>query len=258
MKILSWNVNGIRAWVKKTGTLNFVNSGDFDVLCLNETRIDEGLASSMEKYFTGFEYKYWACSQKKGYAGNAVFSKHKPISHRIGFSHEYDDVGRVVTLEFCKFYLVSVYFPNSGSKDQFIEGKREFDDKFRLYLKDLLATGKELVFIGDLNIVQGPLDYFQPKGKPLVMDQLELESFQLFLDVGLVDTFRHLNPSLQKYTWFSNKFPGHRINNRGWRIDYAFISTGALGWLDNSIIHSDVQGSDHVPIELQLSTTESI
>jgi exodeoxyribonuclease-3 len=253
MKIVSWNVNGIRSWIKKPGTLEFVTRDDIDILCLNETRVDQSLVETLKPHFQAFPFHFWACSEKKGYAGNAVFSKHQPLSSRIGFSEVYDHVGRVISLEFPRFFLISVYFPNSGSKNEFVGTKREFDDNFRLYLKDLLDTGKELVFIGDLNIVQGPLDYFQPKGKKLVMDEIELESFQLFLDLGLVDTFRKLNPSLQKFTWFSNKFPSHRSNNRGWRIDYAFITKSAEGWVDDSLIHSDILGSDHTPIELILS-----
>lgn len=253
MNIVSWNINGIRAWVKKSESLNFAKRADIDFLCLNETRIDESLIPSLQVHFPEYPYQYWSCSAKKGYAGVAILSKHLPLSIDPNSSSFTNHAGRVLTLEFSSFYLISTYFPNSGSTDQFIQEKRSFDDNFRDYLSSLISTGKELILLGDFNIVQGPLDYFQPKNKPIKISEIELESFQLFLKLGLIDSFRHLNPSLKKFTWFNNRFPQHRLNNRGWRIDYAFVTSNALPWVENSIIHSDVLGSDHTPIELVLN-----
>jgi exodeoxyribonuclease-3 len=128
-----------------------------------------------------------------------------------------------------------------------------FDQAFREFLTETLSKSKEVIWIGDLNIVSGELDYFMPKGRKIKINEQELESFQKFLSLGFADTFRCLNPRLQKFTWFSNKFPKNRLDNKGWRIDYAMVSNGALPWVENSIIHENVLGSDHTPIELVIN-----
>ncbi|OMJ84431.1 hypothetical protein SteCoe_14441 [Stentor coeruleus] len=253
MRILSWNVNGLRAWSKKPSTLSFVSHKDFDIVCINETRIDSSLVNQASSLFPDFPYKYFSCSNKKGYAGVAILSRIEPICQDTSSELFFNNNGRVITLEFEKFFLVSSYFPNSGGNDEFIDSKMKWDEDFRNYLKEIMSKGKEVVWIGDLNIVSGELDYFQAKGKKVKIDDKELQSFRKFVELGFVDSFRHLNPNLKKYTWFSNKFPQNRINNKGWRIDYAMVTDGALPWVDMSLIHENILGSDHTPIELVLS-----
>jgi exodeoxyribonuclease III len=253
MNILSWNINGIRSWIKKNGTLDFVSRREVDILCLNETRIDESLVDGIKKSFHMFPYQSWACSKRKGYAGVALLSKIPPISSSIGFNLDYDHEGRVITWEFEFFYLIACYFPNSGGNDEYIEYKMKWDLDFRNFLHSIIDKGKQVIWVGDLNIVGGELDCFVTKGKKIKINPLELESFSKFLDVGFIDTFRYLNPNLRKFTWFSNKFPKNRIENKGWRIDYAMVTPGLLSWVENSIIHDSVLGSDHLPIELKLN-----
>ena len=253
MHILSWNVNGVRAWMKKQGTLDYVSRRNLDIVCLNETRIDSSLVEQVQKNFTMFPYQCWACSQRKGFAGVAVLSKTQPLSTEINFTSDLDTEGRVITLEFKDFYLVSSYFPNSGGGDQFIEFKAKWDSDFRDYLRRIMDRGKEVVWIGDLNIVGGELDYFEAKGRKIKIHPKERMSFDKFMELGFTDTFRHLNPGLRKYTWFSNKNPQNRASNKGWRIDFAMVTQGALSWVDNSNIHDHVLGSDHAAIELILN-----
>ena len=250
MHILSWNVNGLRAWSKKQGTVEFISRPEIDIVCLNETRIDQSLVKSFEKKFSLYPYQYWACSIRKGYAGVAILSKFEPISSNIGYLQEYDMDGRVITLEFQQFYLIACYFPNSGGNDEFIDKKNTWDNAFRDYLSELINKGKEIIWIGDLNIVGSELDYFERKGQKVKINPLETESFKRFIELGFIDTFRWFNAGVRKFTWFSNKFPQHRINNRGWRIDYAMVTKGCLPWVENSLIWEDIMGSDHSPIEI--------
>lgn len=250
LHLLSWNVNGIRAWVKKTGTLAFISR--FNVVCLNETKIDAELAKTIEKNFKEFPYRYFACSEKKGYAGVAVFSKIKALSEEIGFNSEYDREGRVITLEFERFFMVSSYFPNSGNNDQFISQKMKWNASFCSFLSGLMQRGKEVVWLGDLNIVGSDLDYYKNKSKKVKINPAETSDFESFLALGFTDTFRHFHPTTKKFTWFNGRFPQNRKNNNGWRIDFAMVSNNALPWVEQSLIHDTVTGSDHCPIELIL------
>jgi len=250
MKILSWNVNGIRAALKK-GFLDFVKKEDPDILCLQETKAQkEQVELNLEKYL----HHYWNSADKRGYSGTAIFSKIKPlnVSYDMGIE-EHDKEGRVITLEFEDFYLVTVYTPNSKRGLVRLEYRKRWDKDFFNYLKKL-EEKKPVVFSGDLNVAHTEIDLANPKSnynKTAGYTQKEIDGLQNYFDNGFVDTFREFDQNPGMYTWWSYMF-NSREKNIGWRIDYFCVSENLKERIKDSFILSDVLGSDHCPVGIIL------
>ena len=249
MKLISWNVNGLRACVKK-GFIDFFNSVDADIFCIQETKLQQGQINlELEGY-----YQYFNDAVKKGYSGTAVFTKKEPISVTYGLGiEEHDQEGRVITLEFENVYFVNVYIPNSQNELARLDYRMKFEDDFREYLKKLDGI-KPVVMCGDLNVAHTEIDLKNPKPnrKRAGFTDEEREKFSMFLNEGFIDTYRYLNPDKQgMYSWWSYRFNA-RANNAGWRIDYFCISKKIEQKLISANIHTRILGSDHCPIELVL------
>lgn len=250
MKLISWNVNGIRACLQK-GFLDFFNTVDADCFCLQETKLQAGqLALELPGY-----HQYWNYAQKKGYSGTAIFSKHQPSSVQYGVGvEELDTEGRLITLEYPEFYLVTCYTPNAQQELARIDHRLRWDAAFRDYLKQL--DGKKPVIIcGDLNVAHKEIDLKNPssnRGNAGFSDE-ERESFEKLLQTGFTDSFRFLNPNLAgAYSWWSYRFQA-RAKNAGWRIDYFLVSNRIADRITAAPIFSDIFGSDHCPVGLELS-----
>lgn len=248
MKFISWNVNGLRACVGK-GFMDFFNSANADFFCLQETKLQEGqIELDMPEY-----YQYWNYAQKKGYSGTAVFTKHLPLSVTYGMDNYTDDEGRLITLEYEKFYLITSYTPNSKDGLARIDYRMDFEDKLRRYILKL-EQSKPVILTGDLNVAHNEIDLKNPKTNrqnPGFSDQ-EREKFSQLLASGHTDTFRHLYPDLEgAYSWWSYRFKA-REKNAGWRIDYFVISDSLQPQIKSAAIHSDIMGSDHCPVSLEL------
>jgi exodeoxyribonuclease-3 len=249
MKFISWNVNGIRACVTK-GFLEYFKNVDADIFCLQETKLQEGqIDLNLEGY-----YDYWNYAEKKGYSGTAIFTKKKPISVTYGIGiEEHDTEGRVITLEFEQFYVVTVYTPNSQNELARLPYRMEWEDRFLEYLKQLELT-KPVIMCGDLNVAHKEIDLKNPKTNrrnPGFTDE-ERGKFELLLGAGFIDTFRYFYPDLENaYSWWSYRFQA-RAKNVGWRIDYFLVSSGAEALLKGAKIHSDIFGSDHCPVEVEI------
>lgn len=258
ISIVSWNLNGLRAWVKKSSVLDFCKRPEFDVLCFNETKLQDANVAEARRHFPEFPFQFWSCSQaKKGYSGTAILSKVEPIrfTEGIGMS-KHDDEGRTITAEFDTFFVVSTYIPNAGQKLERLKYRtQEWDKDFRNYLKGLEGTGKSVVWLGDLNVIHQDIDIYNIKGKEKQAGctKEERKEFTESLSQGLVDSFRHLYPTTRKYSWYSTKNPKAKTENMGWRLDYAVISRGLVDRLRESNIYDGVEGSDHHPIEVVLS-----
>jgi exodeoxyribonuclease III len=258
ISIVSWNLNGLRAWVKKPSVLDFCGKDEIDVLCFNETKLQDDHVRDAQKHFPQFPFQFWSCSQaKKGYSGTAILSKVAPIrfTEGIGIS-KHDDEGRTITAEFDSFFVVSTYIPNAGQKLERLKYRtQEWDRDFRNYLKSLESQGKGVVWLGDLNVIHRDIDIYNIKGKDKQAGctKEERKEFSVSLDDGLVDSFRHLYPNTRKFSWFSTKNPKAKSENMGWRLDYAVISNSLVSRLTDSKIYDDVDGSDHHPIEVILS-----
>ena len=251
MKFVSWNVNGLRACIQK-GFLDVFNEMNADFFCLQETKLSEG---QLQLDMPGYE-QYWCYAEKKGYSGTAIFTKHTPLSVTYGIgAPELDNEGRVITLEYKEFFLVTCYTPNAQRELARIDHRMKWDDAFRAYLQSLDAQ-KPVVLCGDLNVAHQEIDLKNPaanRGNAGFSDQ-ERESFQKTLDLGFTDTFRHLHPGeTGRYSWWSYMFKA-RENNAGWRIDYFLISDRLQGDLYRADIHSSVLGSDHCPVSVNLDT----
>lgn len=249
MKFVSWNVNGLRAVMGK-GFLESFNSLDADFFCLQETKMQAG---QLDLQLPGY-YDYWNYAEKKGYSGTAVFTKHKPVSVTTGIGFpELDCEGRVITLEYNDFYLVTCYTPNSQDGLKRLDMRMQWDDRFREYLSEL-DKSKGVIACGDLNVAHKEIDLKNPKTNrknPGFTDE-EREKFSALLDIGFTDSFRHLYPELEgAYSWWSYRFHA-REKNAGWRIDYHVISDRLADRLNNVSIHSDIFGSDHCPISIEL------
>ena len=249
MKFISWNVNGLRACMSK-GFENFFNEIDADIFCLQETKLQPGQIDFAPEGY----YCYWNYAQKKGYSGTAVFTKEKPISVIPGMLiEEHDREGRMITLEFEKFYFVTVYVPNSQRELKRLDYRMKWEDDFRQYICSLEKI-KPVIFCGDLNVAHQEIDLKNPKTnhKNAGFTDDEREKLSLMLDSGFTDTFRFFYPNLEQvYSWWSYMFKA-REKNAGWRIDY-FISSKQLDEkLLDAKIHTDVLGSDHCPIELDI------
>lgn len=246
-KLISWNVNGLRSCMGK-GFMNFFDSVDADIFCLQEIKLSEGqIEWNKENY-----YSYWNYAEKKGYSGTAVFSKEKPISVKYGIGiDEHDHEGRVITLEFENFYMVTVYTPNSQRELTRLEYRMKWEDDFRNFLNDLRKT-KPVVVTGDMNVAHEEIDLKNPKTnrKNAGFTDEERQKMTELLDSGFIDTFRYFYPDAeQRYSWWSYMFKS-REKNAGWRIDYFLASKELEDRLISAEIHDKVLGSDHCPIEL--------
>lgn len=249
MKMISWNVNGLRACVGK-GFNDFFDSIDADIFCLQETKLQEGQIDFAPEGY----YSYWNYADKKGYSGTAVFTKREPIAVTYGMGiDEHDHEGRVITLEFDNFYFVTVYVPNSKRELLRLDYRMVWEDDFRAYIKSL-DEKKPVVFCGDLNVAHKEIDLKNPKTNHQnagFTDQ-EREKMTLMLDAGFTDTFRYFYPDMTGiYSWWSYMFQS-RAKNAGWRIDYFITSERINDKLVDAKIHTDVMGSDHCPIELDV------
>ncbi len=249
MKIVSWNVNGLRACVNK-GFLEYFKEMDADIFCVQETKLQEGQISlELENY-----QQYWNYAEKKGYSGTAIFSKIKPISVKYGIgSKEDQEEGRVVILEFEKFYLVNVYTPNSQRGLARLDYRITWEDEFRSYLKELDHI-KPVILCGDLNVAHQEIDLKNPKTntKSAGFTPEERSKMTELLGCGFIDSFRYLYPEQEgAYTWWS--YMGNaRTKNTGWRIDYFVVSDKLKHNVKDSQIHAHVIGSDHCPVVLEL------
>lgn len=249
MKFISWNVNGLRACMAK-GFDDIFKELDADIFCVQETKLQLGqIDYNPEGY-----YQYWNYAEKKGYSGTAVFTKQKPIGVFNGIDIEkHDHEGRVITLEFDKFYFVCVYVPNAQDELRRLDYRMEWEDDFREYLVSL-AKDKHVVVCGDMNVAHKEIDLKNPKTNrrnPGFTDE-ERGKFELLLGAGFIDTFRYFYPDLENaYSWWSYRFQA-RAKNVGWRIDYFLVSSGAEALLKGAKIHSDIFGSDHCPVEVEI------
>ena len=244
MKLISWNVNGIRACMQK-GFMDFFTAADADFFCLQETKLQEG---QIDFAPAGY-YAYWNYAEKKGYSGTAIFTKREPLSVCYGIGiPEHDTEGRVITLEYEDFYMVTCYTPNSQNELARLPYRMKWEDDFRAYLKALDAK-KPLILCGDLNVAHEEIDLKNPKTnrKNAGFTDEEREKMTALLNAGFTDTFRHFYPDTEGvYSWWSYRFKA-REKNAGWRIDY-FITSAAL---DEKL--TDISGSDHCPVELTIA-----
>lgn len=250
MKLISWNVNGLRACVTK-GFLDFFQQSDSDFFCVQETKLQEG---QIELELPGYE-QYWNSAEKKGYSGTAIFTKHTPKTVRYGLGmEEHDKEGRVITLEYDSFFLTNVYTPNSQRGLARLDYRMTWDDDFRSYLSSLSAQ-KPVIVCGDLNVAHKEIDLKNPASnrKNAGFTDEERGKFTNLLKAGFVDSYRHFYPDrTDAYTWWSY-FSNSRERNIGWRIDYFLVSEAAKDKLLAADIHAQVLGSDHCPVELQIS-----
>lgn len=246
MKFISWNVNGLRACITK-GFEDSFKALDADFFCLQETKLQEG---QTDLKFEGYD-SYWNYADKKGYSGTAIFTKHKPLSVSYGIGiDEHDHEGRVITLEMENFFLVTVYTPNSQDGLRRLDYRMKWEDDFQAYIK-ALDERKPVIICGDLNVAHEEIDLKNPKTNRMnagFTDQ-EREKMTVFLNRGFVDTFRNKYPDTVKYSWWSYRFKA-REKNAGWRIDYFLISDRLKERMRDALIHNDIFGSDHCPVEL--------
>ena len=249
MKFISWNVNGIRACVQK-GFLDYFKEADADIFCIQESKMQEG---QLELDTPGY-YQYWNYAVKKGYSGTAIFTKKEPISVTNGMGiEEHDQEGRVITLEFDDFYFVTVYTPNSQNELVRLPYRMKWEEDFLCYLKRL-ETKKPVVFCGDLNVAHKEIDLKNPKTnrKNAGFTDEEREKFSELLEAGFIDTFRYFYPDQEGiYSWWSYRFSA-RAKNAGWRIDYFCVSQCLKDRLIDAKIDTEILGSDHCPVELDI------
>ncbi|HBG7378363.1 exodeoxyribonuclease III [Clostridioides difficile] len=249
MKFISWNVNGIRACVGK-GFLDFFKEVDADIFCLQETKLQEG---QIELDLPGY-FQYWNYAERKGYSGTAIFTKKEPLKAVYGINiEEHDKEGRVITLEFEDFYFVTVYTPNSQSELKRLEYRTRWEDDFIDYLTKL-DNHKPVIVCGDMNVAHKEIDLKNPKNnmKNAGFTKEEREKFSKLLDSGFIDTYRYFNPDKEGvYSWWSYRFNA-RKNNAGWRIDYFCASQKLEDRLVSADIHTEILGSDHCPVELEI------
>ncbi|WP_066872774.1 exodeoxyribonuclease III [Clostridium mediterraneense] len=251
MKLISWNVNGLRACVKK-GFIEYFKEQDADIFCIQESKLQEGqidLSEMLEGY-----HDYWNYAEKKGYSGTAIFSKKEPLSVSYGIGiEEHDKEGRVITLEFEDFYMVTVYTPNAQQELKRLEYRMSWEDEFRLYLMKLDKI-KPVVVCGDLNVAHKEIDlknFKTNRGNPGFSDE-EREKMTILLGSGFVDSFRYFYPEVTgRYSWWSYR-ANARANNSGWRIDYFLVSEKLKERIKDADIHHDVMGSDHCPVVLYM------
>lgn len=249
MKLISWNVNGIRACVQK-GFVEYFMEQDADIFCIQESKMQHG---QLELELPGY-YQYWNYAEKKGYSGTAIFTRQEPLNVTYGIGiDEHDHEGRVVTLEFEQFYMVTVYTPNSQNELARIDYRMKWEDDFCDYLVELDQI-KPVIICGDMNVAHSEIDLKNPKKNRMnagFTDQ-EREKFTKLLEAGFVDSFRYFYPDMTDiYSWWSYRFKAREKNN-GWRIDYFLVSERLKEHLVDAKIHTETMGSDHCPVELQL------
>ena len=253
MKLISWNVNGLRAAMNK-GFNNFFNEIDADIFCIQETKMQKDQITNDIKELFKDQYEYWNSAVKKGYSGTAVFSKIKPENVTYGINiEEHDQEGRVITLEYKDFYLVNCYTPNSQRELTRLEYRMQWENNFREYLKKLKAN-KPVILCGDLNVAHNEIDLKNPSTNRHNAGFTDEERNQMtnLLNAGFVDSFRYLYPDKKDcYSWWSYMFNA-RAKNAGWRIDYFIVSDDIKEKITDSKIHSGILGSDHCPFELDI------
>jgi len=253
MRLVSWNVNGIRAVMKKD-FISSLNSMETDVLCLQETKAQDEQVSEALKEIEGY-HLYRNSAEKKGYSGTAILTKQKPISVQYDMGiEEHDTEGRVIAAEFENFFLITVYTPNSGSELKRLKYRQQWDADFLNYLKKL-EESKPIIVCGDLNVAHRDIDLARPKpnyNKSAGYTQAEIDGLDHYIKADLVDTFRHLNPEKVKYSWWSYR-AGARAKNVGWRIDYFLTSASLIANIQDADILNDIMGSDHCPVSLDIS-----
>ncbi len=249
MKFISWNVTGLRACVQK-GFLDFFNTIDADIFCLQETKLQEG---QIDLDLPGY-HQYWNYAEKKGYSGTAIFTRKEPLSVSYGIGiEEHDKEGRVITLEFDDFYFITVYTPNSQNELARLDYRMHWEEDFLAYLKKL-EENKPVIFCGDLNVAHQEIDLKNPKTNHhnAGFTDEERGCFSNLLNAGFIDTWRYFNPDAEGiYSWWSYRFKA-REKNAGWRIDYFVTSKDLSERLESAAIHTEVLGSDHCPVELIL------
>ena len=247
MKLISWNVNGIRACVGKN-FMEFFNEVNADIFCLQETKLQE---NQIDLQLDGY-HQYWNYAKKKGYSGTAILTKKEPLSVMYGINiEEHDQEGRVITLEFEDFYMVTVYTPNSQNELKRLDYRMKWEDDFRNYLKEL-DDKKPVIVCGDLNVAHKEIDLKNPKTnrKNAGFTDEERNKFTELMEAGFIDTFRYFYPDKENiYSWWSYRFKA-REKNAGWRIDYFCVSEKLKDRLVSASIHTEVLGSDHCPVEL--------
>ena len=249
MKFISWNVNGIRACIMK-GFKDVFEELDADFFCIQESKLQEG---QVELELPGYR-QYWNYAEKKGYSGTAIFTKHEPLSVTYGLNiEEHDKEGRVITLEYEKFYMVTVYTPNSKDGLLRLDYRMTWEDAFREYL-NRLAEDKPVIVCGDLNVAHEEIDLKNPSSnhKNAGFTDEERGKFTELLNSGFTDSFRYLHPEDVEYSWWSYRFKA-RERNAGWRIDYFLVSDSIKDKIDSASIHQEIFGSDHCPVELDLN-----
>ena len=250
MKLISWNVNGLRA-CESHGFSSIFKQLDADFFCLQETKMQEG---QLDLQFEGYQ-SYWNYAEKKGYSGTAIFTRHQPLSVTYGIGiAEHDHEGRVITLEMPEFFLVTCYTPNAQDGLKRLDYRMQWEDDFRQYLMTL-DRQKPVILCGDLNVAHEEIDLKNPKTNRMnagFTDQ-EREKFTLLLNSGFIDTFRTLYPDQVTYSWWSYRFQA-RQKNAGWRIDYFVTSERLRPQIIDATIHTDITGSDHCPVELSLKS----
>ena len=255
MKLISWNVNGLRAILGKNFMEAF-NALDADVFCLQETKLQAG---QHDLDLPGYP-QYWNYAEKKGYSGTAVFTKVEPLSVRYGIGvEEHDHEGRVITLEYADFYLVCVYVPNSQRELTRLDYRMTWEDAFLAYIRTL-EQHKPVIYCGDLNVAHKPIDLKNPKSntRNAGFTQEERDKLTAVIDAGYIDTFRHFHPdAVDAYTWWSYMFKA-REKNVGWRIDYFIASEKLRDRLERACIHPEIMGSDHCPVELVIRTADDL
>ena len=249
MKMISWNVNGLRAAVGK-GFVEYFKEADADIFSLQETKLQEGqIDLELEGY-----HQYWNYAEKKGYSGVAAFTKKEPMNVTYGIGvEEHDHEGRVITMEFENFYHVTVYTPNSQAENARLDYRMDWDDAFRAYVKGL-DEKKPVIICGDLNVAHNEIDLKNPKTnrRSAGFTDEERGKFTELLEAGFVDSFRHFYPDMKEiYSWWSYRFKA-REKNAGWRIDYYVTSESLREKLVDAKIHTQVMGSDHCPVELEI------
>ncbi len=248
MKLISWNVNGLRACMTK-GFMGFFQNCDADFFCVQESKMQEGQAEILTPGY----HQFWSSAEKKGYSGTVIFSKKEPLSIAYGIDGKYSDEGRLITLETPDFYLVNSYTPNAQPELKRLDYRMGYEDDLREYLS-LLAKKKSVILCGDLNVAHKEIDLKNPKanvGNPGFSDE-EREKFSLLLEAGFTDSFRYLYPETKDaYSWWSYRMKA-RERNVGWRIDYFVVSQDLEEKIKDSKILPEILGSDHCPIQLEL------
>ena len=249
MKFISWNVNGLRACVGKDFENQFKEL-DADFFCLQETKMQEG---QLDLQFEGYE-SYWNYAEKKGYSGTAIYTKHKPLNVSYGMGvEEHDHEGRIITLEYDQFYLVTCYTPNSQTELKRLDYRMTWEEDFRKFLKSLDAK-KPVIICGDLNVAHKEIDIKNPKTnrRNAGFTDEEREKMTVLLNDGFTDSFRYLHPDEVTYSWWSYRFKA-REKNAGWRIDYFLVSDRIKEQITEAKIHTEIMGSDHCPVEVDLT-----